>query len=210
MDKAAGQTKDRSALSDDKPLKILIIDSNDDRAAVIESGLAGFGHAQILRVGLLTNLLEQVRRLEPDVIIVDCDSPDRDTLESMRDVTASLPRPIVMFVEESGASLAEEALHAGVSAYIVDGLSAKRVKPVLDVAILRFRVFQAMRQELDKAKSDLASRKVVERAKGILMEQRKITEEEAYRLLRNSAMKEGKPLLAIADSIISVARLLKG
>ena len=193
-----------------KPLRILIIDSNDDRAAVVEAGLAGYGDAQILRMGLSTDLIRKIGEIEPDVIFVDVDSPDRDTLENMRNVSAVMPRPIVMFVEESEESLAEEALRSGVSAYIVDGLSAKRVKPILDVAILRFKVFQKMREELDKAKSDLASRKVVERAKGLLMEQRKLSEEEAYKLLRNTAMKEGKSILDIADSLISISRLLKG
>lgn len=193
-----------------RPLKILIIDSNDDRAAVVEAGLAGYGDAQILRMGLLTDLVRKIEEIQPDVVVVDVDSPDRDTLENMRDVSHLLPRPIVMFVEESEASLAEEALRAGVSAYIVDGLSAKRVKPILDVAMLRFRVFQKMREELDKAKSDLASRKVVERAKGLLMEQRKLSEEDAYKLLRNTAMKEGKSILDIADSLISISRMLKG
>lgn len=193
-----------------RPLKILIIDSNDERAAVVEAGLSDYGDAQILRMGLLTDLARKVEEIQPDVIFVDVDSPDRDTLESMRNVSDAAPRPIVMFVEESEASLAEEALRAGVSAYIVDGLSSKRVKPILDVAILRFRVFQTMREELDKAKSDLAGRKTIERAKGLLMEQRKMSEEDAYKLLRETAMKEGKPILEIADNLISIARLLKG
>ena len=193
-----------------RPLKILIIDSNDDRAAIVEAGLSDYGDAQILRMGLLTDLVRKIEEIQPDVIFGDVDSPDRDTLENMRSVSAVMPRPIVMFVEESAASLAEEALRAGVSAYIVDGLSAKRVKPILDVAILRFKVFQKMKEELDKAKSDLASRKVVERAKGLLMEQRKLSEEDAYKLLRNTAMKEGKSILEIADSLISISRLLKG
>ncbi|WP_293328881.1 ANTAR domain-containing protein [Parvibaculum sp.] len=193
-----------------RPLKILIIDSNDERAAVVEAGLSDYGDAQILRMGLLTDLARKVEEIQPDVIFVDVDLPDRDTLESMRNVSDAAPRPIVMFVEESEASLAEEALRAGVSAYIVDGLNAKRVKPILDVAILRFKVFQKMREELDKAKSDLASRKTIERAKGLLMEQRKMSEEDAYRLLRETAMKEGKPILEIADNLISIARLLKG
>lgn len=199
-----------AAVNSARPLRILIIDSNDDRAAVVEAGLAGYGDAQILRMGLLTDLARKIEEIQPDVIFVDVDSPDRDTLENMRSVSALMPRPIVMFVEESEESLAEEALRAGVSAYIVDGLSAKRVKPILDVAILRFKVFQKMREELDKAKSDLAGRKVVERAKGLLMEQRKLSEEEAYKLLRNTAMKEGKSILDIADSLISISRLLKG
>jgi len=197
-------------LNSSRPLKILIIDSNDERAAVVEDGLSGYGDAQILRMGLLTDLVRKIEEIQPDVIFVDVDSPDRDTLENMRSVSDVMPRPIIMFVEESEASLAEEALRAGVSAYIVDGLSSRRVKPILDVAILRFKVFQKMREELDKAKSDLASRKIVERAKGLLMEQRKLSEEEAYKLLRNTAMKDGKSILDIADNLISISRLLKG
>lgn len=193
-----------------KPLKILIIDSNDERAAVVEQGLAAYGDAQILRMGLLVDLARKVEELQPDVLIVDVDSPDRDTLENMRSVSDRLPRPIVMFVEESEESLAEEALRAGVSAYIVDGLSARRVKPILDVAMMRFKVFNKLREELDKAKSDLASRKLIERAKGLLMEQRQLSEENAYKLLRNTAMKEGKSILEIADSLISITRMLKG
>lgn len=198
------------AVEPGKPLKILIIDTNDERAAVVESGLAAFGDAQILRTNVLTDLAAQIERLGPDVIVIDCDGPDRDTLESMREVTASRPRPIVMFVEESDALIAEEAIRAGVSAYIIDGLSAKRVKPILEVAILRFKLFQTLRTELDKAKSDLAGRKIIDRAKGILMEQRKLSEAQAYKLLRDSAMNEGKPILEIADALISVAKLLKG
>jgi len=197
-------------LNSSRPLKILIIDSNDERAAVVEDGLSGYGDAQILRMGLLTDLVRKIEEIQPDVIFVDVDSPDRDTLENMRSVSDVMPRPIIMFVEESEASLAEEALRAGVSAYIVDGLSSRRVKPILDVAILRFKVFQKMREELDKAKSDLASRKIVERAKGLLMEQRKLSEEEADKLLRNTAMKDGKSILDIADNLISISRLLKG
>ncbi|HCX66443.1 ANTAR domain-containing protein [Parvibaculum sp.] len=197
-------------MNSSRPLKILIIDSNDERAAVVEDGLSGYGDAQILRMGLLTDLVRKIEEIQPDVIFVDVDSPDRDTLENMRSVSDVMPRPIIMFVEESEASLAEEALRAGVSAYIVDGLSSRRVKPILDVAILRFKVFQKMREELDKAKSDLASRKIVERAKGLLMEQRKLSEEEAYKLLRNTAMKDGKSILDIADNLISISRLLKG
>lgn len=193
-----------------KPLKILIIDSNDERAAVVEQGLAAYGDAQILRMGLLVDLARKVEELQPDVLIVDVDSPDRDTLENMRSVSDRLPRPIIMFVEESEESLAEEALRAGVSAYIVDGLSARRVKPILDVAMMRFKVFNKLREELDKAKSDLASRKLIERAKGLLMEQRQLSEENAYKLLRNTAMKEGKSILEIADSLISITRMLKG
>lgn len=193
-----------------KPLKILIIDSNDERAAVVEQGLAAYGDAQILRMGLLVDLARKVEELQPDVLIVDVDSPDRDTLENMRSVSDHSPRPIIMFVEQSEESLAEEALRAGVSAYIVDGLSAKRVKPILDVAMMRFKVFNKLREELDKAKSDLASRKLIERAKGLLMEQRQLSEENAYKLLRNTAMKEGKSILEIADSLISITRMLKG
>jgi response regulator NasT len=150
-----------------------------------------------------------VARSAADVVVVACDSPDRDMLENIREINAEQPRPIVMFVERSDPTLAEEAIKAGVSAYIVEGLSANRVRPILEVAISRFRIFHDLQEELEKAKSDLNARKVIEQAKGILMKHNGLTESDAYNNLRRSAMTEGKTILEIADAVISVARLLK-
>ena len=151
-----------------------------------------------------------IQTLQPDVIIIDCESPDRDTLESLRGVARNNPRPIVMFVEDGDGELAKEAVRAGVSAYIVDGLTPSRVQPVIDVAIERFRLVDALHKELAKSKEDLAARKVVERAKGILMEKRGLSENAAFEAMRSMAMNQGKQLREVAESIISVTQLLGG
>ena len=151
-----------------------------------------------------------IEELQPDVIIIDCESPDRDTLENLRNVARHNPRPIVMFVEDGDGELAREAVRAGVSAYIVDGLSPARVQPVIDVAIERFRMVDALHKELTRSREDLAARKVIERAKGILMEKRGMNENAAYEAMRSMAMNQGRPLKDVAQSIISVTSLLDG
>jgi response regulator NasT len=142
------------------------------------------------------------------VIIIDRDSPDRDTLEHISMMTRDDPRAIVMFTQDKDQSRMREALQAGVSAYVVDGLSADRVRPIVDMALARFEQWQAMRQELDKAQASLAERKIVERAKGIIMKQRQCSEEEAYRLLRKTAMDRNMRLPLVAESVIAMADLL--
>lgn len=190
-------------------LKILIVDSNSERTALIKAGLSTIGEVIHLPVGTAMQMSADVARLSADVVIVACDSPDRDTLESIREINADHPRPIVMFVERSDPRFAEEAIKAGVSAYIVEGLSANRVRPILEVAISRFKMFQGLQEELEKAKSDLTSRKVIEQAKGFLMKQNGLSESDAYNSLRRSAMTEGKTILEIANAVVAVARLLK-
>ena len=143
-------------------------------------------------------------------MVVAADSPDRDTLESLREAGLHNPRPVVMFVDRSEPGLAEAAVHAGVSAYVVDGLSAARVRSVLEVAMSRFQLMQKLRADLHKAKTDLASRKTVDRAKGLLMKERGMDEDAAYRLLRKLAMDSGRPLGAIAADLLAFAGVLKG
>jgi response regulator NasT len=182
-----------------------VIDSRQDRAAIIKTGMAAIPDAQLIFINAPDAIQGAIAASNPDVVIVACDAPSRDVLESMREVI----RPVVMFVEAGAPDLAREAIDCGVSAYVVAGLTAERVRPVVEVAMLRFRLFQALRSELEQTRSDLAARKIIERAKGILMEERKVSEDEAYALLRRAAMNEGKSILAVADTILSVARLLK-
>ena len=146
----------------------------------------------------------------PDVIVIACDSPDRDTLESLRDATAANLRPVVMFVDRSTPGLAEAAVEAGVAAYVVDGLAPGRVRSVLDVAMSRFKLMQRLRSDLHKARADLASRKTIERAKGLLMKERGLDEEAAYGVLRKLAMDTGRPLAAAAADLLAFAGVLKG
>lgn len=190
-------------------LRVLLVDPDPARAAVLEAGLVASG-AEIVAIATPSeDLVRRVRATAPDVIIIDLDSPSRDTLESLQAVTREQPRPIVMFVDNSDDRMIEEAIRAGVSAYVIDGLNAKRVKPILDVAIARFKEYQALRQELEKTKSILSERKVVERAKGILMDEKQMSEDEAYRALRKLAMDQNKRLVDVAQALITYAKLLK-
>jgi response regulator NasT len=190
-------------------LRVLVIDETAERAAVLEDGLAQSGCIVLAVVKPGDDLARVVRECQPDVIIIDADSPGRDTLESLRAINRDQPRPIVMFVDNSDAQMIQEAMKAGVSAYVIDGLNAQRVKPVLDVAIARFREFQALRDELERTKTSLNDRKIIERAKGILMEQRRISEDEAYRALRRLAMEQNQRLADVARNLINIAQLLK-
>ncbi len=190
-------------------LKFMIADRNAARAAVVEAGLSGFVGARIARVATLSDSNAQLDRLAADVFIVSCDSPDRGMLADLREICAQHPRPVIMFAETSDSSLTEGVLCAGVSTYIVDGLSERRIKAVVDVALVRFGMLQNLRGELEKAKSDLAARKIIERAKGVLIERNRLSEADAYNALRRSAMEEGKTILEIANAIIAVTRLLK-
>ena len=157
------------------PLIVLLIDSDDERARIVEEGLRG---AAITKLASSDSgkILSSISELQPDVIIMDCESPNRDTIDSLRIVARENPKPIVMFVENGDGSLAKEAVRAGVSAYIVDGLTSKRVRPVIEVAIERFKMFDGMQRELEKSRENLEARKAIERAKGVLMDKRGISE----------------------------------
>ncbi len=187
---------------------MLLIDSDPERARLVEMGLATNSVVKQAASAGGPDLLRMIEELQPDVIIIDCESPDRDTIESLRTVARHNPKPIVMFVEDGDGELAKEAVRAGVSAYIVDGLSPQRVQPVIDIAIERFKLVDGLQKELIKSKADLAARKVIEKAKGMLMEKRGMSENAAYEAMRSMAMKQGKPLKDVAENIISVMALL--
>lgn len=181
------------------PERVAVLEQALTRAGCTVSGVAAPGD----------DLAAVVRERQPDVIIIDVDSPSRDTLESLRAINRDLPRPIVMFVDHSDSQAIEEAMKAGVSAYVIDGLNAERVKPIIDVAIARFKEYQTLRNELERTKSSLQDRKIIDRAKGILMEQRKISEDEAYRALRRLAMEQNRRLVDVAQQLITFAQVLK-
>lgn len=189
------------------PLIVLLIDSDAERARIVEAGLRGAAITKLASSDSV-NLLTSISELQPDVIIMDCESPDRDTIENLRIVAKENPKPIVMFVEDGDGSLAKEAVRAGVSAYIVDGLTSSRIQPVIEVAIERFKMFEGLQRELEKSKEDLEARKTIERAKGILMDKRKISESEAFASMRKLAMHESITIKQVAEKILSVASLL--
>jgi response regulator NasT len=190
-------------------LKIAIIDENPIRGAILESGLREAGHAGITRVAAGPDLLARLAYTDPDVILIDLGNPSRDVLEQMFQVSRAVKRPVAMFVDRSDSASIQAAIDAGVSAYVVDGLKKERVKHILDMCVSRFNVFSKLQEELDQAKTALEDRKVIDRAKGILMKAKGLSEEEAYALMRKTSMNEKKRIAEIAHAIITAAALLK-
>lgn len=189
-------------------LRVLLVDEDRERRAVLQEALDAAGFAVVISTTPGRDLQDVVRRVQPDVIVIDVDSPDRDILENMCCIARDVPRPVVMFTHDEDTEKMRTAIRAGVSAYIVGSVTSERVKPIVDVAVLRFEEHQALRRELDQAKSSLAERKVIERAKGILMRQRGCGEDEAYRALRRTAMERNRRLVEVAQSVIDAAELL--
>ena len=189
-------------------LRIMLVDDTPARSFYLRLMLERLDYDVVAEISDPRKLHDEVLRLSPDVIIVDTDSPSRDTLENLCVVTGSCPRPIVMFAHDPAREAIREAVHAGVNAYVVDGLSAERIAPIVDTAVARFEAFQSVKDELAKTRSKLGERKLVERAKGILMKEKKISEQEAYGLLRKLSMDKSQPLAAIAEQVITVAKLL--
>ena len=188
---------------------ILIIDENHARAAIIQEGLKEAGHRNVRWLSQTDNLLRQIADIDPDVIVIDLESPNRDVLEQMFQVSRLVRRPIAMFVDHSDSDSIRDAMVAGVSAYVVDGLRKERVKHILDMCILRFNLFSRLEDELHEAKTALADRKVIERAKGILMAAKSLSEQEAYVLMRKTAMDQKRRLIEIARAIVMAEGMLK-
>lgn len=189
-------------------MRVLIIDPDSARAALVVEGLAGIDPLEARHSAIYDEA--EAAAFAPDVVVVATASPDRDTIDSLREACQTNPRPVVMFVDRSEPGFAEEAVRAGVAAYVVDGLAPGRVRTVLEVAMSRFQLMHQLRKDLDKAKADLASRKTVERAKALLMKERGLEEEAAYRLLRKLSMDTGRPLAAVAADLLAFAGVLKG
>src|SRR3979411_2320391 len=193
----------------DASLKIVIVDKNPIRAAILGDGLREAGHVQVVHIDETAHLLARVYALDPDVILIDLENPSRDVLEQMFQVSRAVRRPIAMFVDQSDSASIQASVDAGVSAYIVDGLKKERIKPILDLCISRFNAFSKLQDELERTKSALEDRKIIDRAKGILMKLKGLNEDEAYVLLRSTAMREKKKIGEIAQSIVTASELLK-
>ena len=189
-------------------LNVLVIDENRIRAAIIEEGLREAGHDRVTVIEQMHGLARRIAELNPDVIVIDLENPNRDMLESIFQLTRAVQRPIAMFVDKSDEASIEAAVEAGVSAYIVDGLKQERVRPILKMAISRFNAFSRLARELEETRSELESRKVIDRAKGLLMRSRGLSEEAAYALLRRTAMNQNRKIAEIAQSLVTAASLL--
>jgi two-component system, response regulator / RNA-binding antiterminator len=190
-------------------LHILLIDQNVMRASVLEEGLKEAGYSDVTVVRDMQNLLRRIVDEDPDVIFIDLENPNRDVLEQMFQVSRCVRRPIAMFVDRSDTDMIKAAVEAGVGAYIVDGLKKERVRAILDMAVSRFNAFSELREELERARLALSERKVIERAKGILMREKGLTEDAAYGLIRKAAMNESKRVAEIAQALVTAAVLLK-
>jgi response regulator NasT len=192
-----------------RDLRIAVIDKNPLRAAILEDGLRAAGHLNVVHIDDTADLLDRIHAIDPDVILIDLESPSRDILEHMFKVSRLVARPIAMFVDRSDAAMIDAAIDAGISAYIVDGLRKDRVKPILDITISRFNAFAKLKKELESAKSQLEDRKMIDRAKLLVMRAKSIPEDQAYALMRQVAMNENKKIAEVARSIITAAELLR-
>ena len=191
-------------------LRVVLVDDDSARAAFVTEALRGTGHDVVARLSATEDLLAAVRRVRPDVILVDMDNPARDVLDNCAAVTQQVPRPIIFFARDSDPDTIARAVRAGVSAYIVDGMAAHRLKPILDVAIARFREHQKLRNELDEMRTRLADRRDVERAKALLAKLRQLDEGAAYALLRKNAMARRITIGEAARTVLAAAELLDG
>src|SRR5258708_2931706 len=168
--------------------KIVIVDESPIRAAILEEGLREAGFSGVVHISEMQSLLARIYALDPDVILIDLENPSRDVLEQMFQVSRAVRRPVAMFVDQSDAASIQASVDAGVSAYIVDGLKKERIKPILDLCISRFNAFAKLHTELDQTKTALADRKVIDRAKGMLMKRKNMSETAASDLLPRTAI----------------------
>ncbi|HTJ97321.1 MAG TPA: ANTAR domain-containing protein [Rhodocyclaceae bacterium] len=191
-----------------KMLSVLVIDESQGRAAEICAGLAVAGYQVAALVPDTLDLSDQVQRLSPDVILIQTESPSRDTLEHLAVLGRNMPRPVLMFAKDSDSSIIREAMRAGVSAYVVDGLHADRIQPLVEVAMARFEEYRELKRERDEATRKLTDRITVDRAKGVLMKARGLDEDGAYNALRKLAMDRGQPLQDVASDVLAMAKIL--
>jgi response regulator NasT len=189
-------------------MRVLIVDESEERAAILREGLMMAGHEVAASMSSPLELLRAVETLNPDVIVIDTESPTRDVLEHVAIVSQSSPRPVVMFSSDAGGEAIRNAVRAGVSAYVVDGLDVGRVNSIVEVACARFEEFQSLKTDLADANLKLSDRKIVERAKGLLMKARGLDEDAAYRALRRMAMDRNRRIADVAQSVIDMQDLL--
>lgn len=186
------------------PVRVMLVDDLPERAAIVDSHLVAAGYEVVSRLPTASGLLFQIEQHRPDIILIDLQSPGRDVLESLSVINAHNPTPIVMFSEEEDPSFIEEAVDAGVSAYLMGSVDANRVKPVIDVAIAQFKSFQSLRKALNSTRDRLESLSVIDKAKSLLIKQHKFTEEEAHQQLRSLSMDTNQSMQQAAQSVISI------
>lgn len=191
-----------------KNLSIIIVEKDRDRALQIVDGLQASGDHTITVIAEESGLARRIASLDPDVVLIDMANPSRDAMEELALASGPMERPVAMFVDRSDGALTKAAIEAGVSAYVVNGLQQDRLTPILDAAITRFHMVSRMRTELAATRRALEERKTIDRAKGILMKARGVSEDEAYALLRKAAMDQGRKLAEVAEALVNTAGLL--
>lgn len=189
-------------------LTIVVVEEDRDKALGIVDALRDAGAHEVFVIGNYTGLARKIALHQPDIVLIDIDNPTRDMMEELTVASGPLERPVAVFVSGSVEGLARDAIEAGVSAYVVDGLAPERLKHVLDAAIARFGMVRQMRQELAETRRALEERKVTDRAKGLLMKAKGIDEDAAYALLRKTAMDQGRKVADVAQALITAAGLL--
>ena len=189
-------------------LRVMLVDDDRSRLEMVEQALQADGHQVVAKLGTDADLSAAVVACQPQIIFIDVDAPGRDTLESLGELNREHPRPIVVFAARSDADTIRRAVHAGVSAYVVDGLQPNRICSVIEVAIARFEMHQALQKDLQQARSRLADQRDIQRAKGIIMKRRQLDENEAFVVLRKMAMDRKQRLGDFARVVLSVADAL--
>lgn len=190
-------------------LSIVVVERDRDRAMMIVDGLREAGDHDVIVIADEGGLARRIAERKPDLVLIDAGNPSRDVLEELALATGPMDRPVAMFVDESDGHRTRAAIEAGVSAYVVDGMRADRIKPILDAAIARFQMVRKMRIELAETRRALEERKTIDRAKGILMRAKSIPEDEAYALIRRTAMDQGRRVADVAQALVLSADLLK-
>jgi response regulator NasT len=189
-------------------LIIVVVEQDKDRASAIRQALLDTGDYDVRIIGEVTGLTRKIAAHTPDVVLIDVDNPTRDVLEELTLASGPLDRPVAMFVSGGSGGLARTAVEAGISAYVVDGLQPNRLQPILDAAIARFQVMRQMRNELAETRRALEERKLIDRAKGMIMKAKGVGEEEAYALLRKAAMDQGRRVADVAEALVTASGLL--
>jgi response regulator NasT len=191
-----------------RPLSIVLCEKDPSRGAMIRDGLLATGPHDIIVIDTDSGIARRIAERNPDLVLIDVENPTRDVLEELTLASGPMDRPVAIFVDRSDRSLTEGAIEAGVSAYVVDGLRPERIRPVMDAAIARFNMFRRIREELAATKAALEERKIIDRAKGLLMAVKGISEEEAYALLRRTAMDQKRKIADIAHALVLASEIL--
>lgn len=191
-----------------RDLTVVVVEDDRDRAIAIVDALSAGADCQVFVIGNSSGLARKIAVHEPDIVLIDIDNPTRDMLEELTLASGPLERPVAMFVSGAAGDLAKTAVEAGVSAYVVDGLQPERIKPVMDTAIARFQMVRQMRTELAETRRALEERKVIDRAKGLLMKAKGLDEDAAYALLRKTAMDQGRRVAEVAEALVTASGLL--